>query len=151
MSTIFDKHAPGTYKAYRFFDEGWIILFKDEQGKLRLIDGAIVHTFKQAAYRKAAQLNQERKGDIMGKIVAEWITETHTFIERVETRYADFEGNRTRSSGAVHKWDEEGKERLLEAQLAGDTPAEEWDRSKESDRVRTKATSSVVEKAVKER
>lgn len=136
-------HAPGTYKAYRFFDEGWLILF-NEQGTLRLIDGAVVHKHKQAAYRKAAELNKEK--NTMSKQVVEFITREGRFISEVETRYSDG----TRSRGAVNKFDKEGAARMLEEQLAGDTPTEPWDRNEE-DHHMEKRTSGVVEERLRNR
>ena len=134
------------YKAQRI-PEGYVVIHLNEQGQARLIDGATIHKHKQAAYRKAAQLN--KKGEEMAKKPVEWVTREGHYISEVETRYIE-DGKRTHAREAVNKFDEEGKERLLEKQLAGDSHTEEWDRMEEDPHM-TKRTSSVVEERLKGR
>jgi len=79
----------------------------------------------------------------------EWVTREGRFATEVETRYIE-RGRRTRSRDAVNNQDQAGRDRLLERQLAGDTPTEAWDRTEE-DRHMGKATSSPVERLLKDR
>lgn len=70
-------------------------------------------------------------------IPVEWITEEHAHMTTVETRYVDMQsGKRTHSRDATSKLIEK-KVELLERQLRGETPTEDWDRTKESLLIRT--------------
>lgn len=56
MTTIFVNHTPNTYKAYKTIG-GWTIMFLDDQGNTRNVDGGKIYPNRQNAYARVKRLN----------------------------------------------------------------------------------------------
>ena len=66
-TTIFVNHATGTYKAYYGLGSngksGWYVMFLDERGNSRTIDGGKIYNHRANAYRRAKFLNDSIPSD----------------------------------------------------------------------------------------
>lgn len=58
--TTFVDHEPGTYKVYKTIG-GWALMFLDENGNSRNVDGSKVYKHRQNAHRRCKQLNDAIK------------------------------------------------------------------------------------------
>jgi hypothetical protein len=56
-TTIFVGHKPGTYKPYNTIG-GWAVMYLDENGNSRNVDGGKVYPHRQNAYNRSKVLNE---------------------------------------------------------------------------------------------
>lgn len=79
--TIFVNHTPNTYKAYKTVG-GWSIMFLDDKGNTRNVDGGKVYPSRQNAYARVRRLNHPIQHAIKKTGCCEALWDRYTLVVR---------------------------------------------------------------------
>lgn len=97
--TIFVDHEPGTYKVYLTIG-GYVVNFLDEKNNIRPTDGDTIYKYRQGAYRRCKQLNDNLKERLMDKKRG-W---THEEIALDDISASDLQQEIKQTSGEIRAY-----------------------------------------------